>query len=182
MSEYGETLARYRDEAGLSQRELGAAIGLDYTQLNKIEHGHRPPLRAKYMKPLVRALRLEKSKAENLVDLAGQSRKVLDFMDEAADGTAFVQGSGRGQPTPAGAPGSGVGFLAMLNRSSTGQQQPDTTSRQRDQTIKLLVTQIEAETQITLRPENRMLAERLISEIARSVCEVAAKEQDQQRR
>jgi transcriptional regulator with XRE-family HTH domain len=78
--EYGETLARYRIEAGLNQRELGAAIGLDSTQLNKIEHGHRPPLRAKYMKPLVRALRLEKSQAEKLVDLAGLSRKVLDFM------------------------------------------------------------------------------------------------------
>jgi transcriptional regulator with XRE-family HTH domain len=82
MSEYGETLARFRDEAGLSQRDLGAAIGLDPTQVNKIEHGHRPPLRAKYMKPLVRALRLERSQAEKLVDLARLSRKVLDFMVE----------------------------------------------------------------------------------------------------
>jgi transcriptional regulator with XRE-family HTH domain len=99
MSEYGETLARYRDEAGLSQRELGAAIGLDYTQLNKIEHGHRPPLRAKYMKPLVRALRLEREQADNLVDLAGQSRKVLDFMDKDSEAKEEEQASARLLPT-----------------------------------------------------------------------------------
>lgn len=78
MSKFGEALARYRDEAGLNQRELGAAIGLDSTQVNKIERGHRPPLGAKYMKPLVRALRLNEDEALNLLDLAGLSPKVLE--------------------------------------------------------------------------------------------------------
>jgi transcriptional regulator with XRE-family HTH domain len=83
MTEYGETLARYRIEAGLNQRELGAAIGLDSTQLNKVERGHRPPLSAKYVKPLVRALRLSRSEAKHLIiDLAGLSPKMLDFMDD----------------------------------------------------------------------------------------------------
>jgi transcriptional regulator with XRE-family HTH domain len=92
MSEFGETLARYRSEAGLNQRELGAAIGLDHTQLNKVERGHRPPLGAKYMKPLVRALRLSRSEALDLVQKADLSPKVLDFMDEVADGQALGQG------------------------------------------------------------------------------------------
>jgi transcriptional regulator with XRE-family HTH domain len=90
--EYGETLARYRIEAGLNQRELGKAISLDSTQLNKVERGHRPPLGAKYMKPLVRALRLRRSQAENLADLADLSRKILDFMDEGEDGESQVEG------------------------------------------------------------------------------------------
>jgi transcriptional regulator with XRE-family HTH domain len=88
MTAFGETLARYRTEAGLNQRELGAAIGLDSTQLNKVERGHRPPLGAKYVKPLVLALRLKRSEAENLVDLAGLSLKVLDFMDNVTGGRA----------------------------------------------------------------------------------------------
>ncbi len=79
MSEFGEALARYRNEAGLNQRELGAAIGLDSTQVNKIERGHRPALGAKYMIPLVRALRLNQTQAKDLVQLAGYSPKVLEF-------------------------------------------------------------------------------------------------------
>lgn len=82
MREFGEALARYRNEAGLNQRQLAAAIGLDSTQVNKIERGHRPPLDAKYMKPLVRALRLSRSEALDLVQKADLSPKVLDFMDE----------------------------------------------------------------------------------------------------
>jgi transcriptional regulator with XRE-family HTH domain len=79
MSEFGEALARYRIEAGLNQRQLGAAIGLDSTQVNKIERGHRPALGAKYMMPLVRALRLNQTQAKDLVQLAGHSPKVLEF-------------------------------------------------------------------------------------------------------
>lgn len=79
MSEFGKALARYRNEAGLNQRQLGAAIGLDSTQVNKVERGHRPPLGAKYMMPLVRALRLNQAKAKDLVQLAGHSPKVLEF-------------------------------------------------------------------------------------------------------
>jgi transcriptional regulator with XRE-family HTH domain len=82
MSEFGEAMARYRIEAGLNQRELGAAIGLDPTQVNKVERGHRPPLGAKYMKPLVRVLRLNQSEAKKLVQLAGLSPKVLEVQDE----------------------------------------------------------------------------------------------------
>jgi hypothetical protein len=78
--------------------------------------------------------------------------------------------------------GSGVGFDATLTRSRIGQQQADTAAQQRDQTIKLLVAQIAAEGQLTLTAEKRVLAERLILETALSVCEVLAKEQDQQRR
>jgi transcriptional regulator with XRE-family HTH domain len=115
MSEYGETLARYRDEAGLSQRALGAAIGLDYTQLNKIEHGHRPPLRAKYMEPLVHALRLNRSQAEKLVDLAGLSHKVLDFMDEVVDGQTVRQGQGRQQVASVPMPSLGSPAMTLAD-------------------------------------------------------------------
>jgi hypothetical protein len=81
----------------------------------------------------------------------------------------------------AGAFGAGVGLGTVLSRSRTGQQETDTAPQQSDQTIKLLVAQIEAERQLTLTPEKRLLAERLISENIRSVCEVLAKEQNQER-
>ena len=119
MTEYGETLARYRFEAGLNQRELGAAIGLDHTQLNKIERGHRPPLGAKYMKPLVRALRLNSSEAENLVDLASLPRKVLDFMDEVADGQAEEK-EGQASDTPTDSAGHPAISVRSLPSSTTG--------------------------------------------------------------
>jgi transcriptional regulator with XRE-family HTH domain len=100
MTAYGETLARYRDEVGLNQRQLGAAIGLDHTQVNKIERGHRPPLGAKYVQPLVRALHLSRSEAEKLVvDLGGLSPKVLDFMGDVADGQP-VKSKQQAIPTP----------------------------------------------------------------------------------
>src|SRR4051812_33012104 len=92
MSEFGEAMARHRNEVGMNQRELAAAISLDPTQVNKVERGQRPPLGAKYMVPLVRALRLTGDEAKNLVKLAGHSPKVLDFKDEAADGQAVGQG------------------------------------------------------------------------------------------
>jgi transcriptional regulator with XRE-family HTH domain len=122
MSEFGETLARYRDEAGLNQRELGAAIGLDHTQLNKIERGHRPPLGAKYVKPLVRALRLSRSEAKHLVvDLAGLSPKVLDFMDEKGDDKAVTskqQAGSTSLPTMAHA---AIAPSALLHGATGGQ-------------------------------------------------------------
>jgi len=181
MTEYGETLARYRDEAGLSQRELGAAIGLDYTQLNKIEHGHRPPLRAKYMEPLVRGLRLNRSQAEKLVDLAGLSRKVLDFMDAASN--ALAQESGRVQPTPAVGVGLGanVSLGAILPRSRTGQL-TETSTEQHDQNIGFLAELVQMAREAQLPPERRMLAEQLIVENARLVYQVLAREPHRQRR
>jgi transcriptional regulator with XRE-family HTH domain len=182
MTAYGEALARYRIEAGLNQRELGAAIGLDSTQLNKVERGHRPPLGAKYVKPLVRALRLTQSEAKHLVvDLAGLSPKVLDFMDEGENVEAEEEASGGVQPALAGlvSLGSGVGLGTIPSHSRTDKQQTETATQQRDQSIKLLVTQIVDEKQLTLTPEERLLAERLILENARAVCEVLAQEQDQ---
>ena len=81
------------------------------------------------------------------------------------------------QPVVAGAFGAGVGLGAILPRSKTGQQQTGSGLQQRDQSIGLLVEQAMAEAQLT--PEQRILAERLILENARSVCEVLAKEQDE---
>lgn len=80
----------------------------------------------------------------------------------------------------AGALGAGVGLGAILSSARTGQQQTDIGSQQLDQNIGLLVEQTMDKAQ--LAPEKRMLAGRLIVENARSVCEVLANEQDQQRR
>jgi hypothetical protein len=85
------------------------------------------------------------------------------------------------QPALAGALGAGVGLGTLLCRSKTGQQQAEIATQQRDQNIGLLVAQIVAEGQLTLTPEQRMLAERLILENARCVCEVLSKEQNQAR-
>jgi transcriptional regulator with XRE-family HTH domain len=157
MSEYGETLARYRDDAGLNQRELGAAIGLDYTQLNKIEHGHRPPLRAKYMKPLVRALRLEKSQAEKLVDLAGLSRKVLDFMVEEGGMEEEEQVISRSDLDRLAATGT---FRAPSSLVDNQGQQPLTFEEQARQIL----------TSANLPYAKRMIAQQMILESIRIIC------------
>jgi transcriptional regulator with XRE-family HTH domain len=160
MSEFGEALARYRTEAGLDQRQLGAAIGLDPTQVNKIERGHRRPLRAKYMVPLVRALRLGQSQALHLVQLAGHSPKVLEAQNSASGQPATAlsttfQGTqaapqrkrrlrfGAGFPV---APPSRADVLRdVLRRTEELGQQVEEMKRQIDETRKIVEALLQAE-------------------------------------
>jgi transcriptional regulator with XRE-family HTH domain len=152
----GERINRFMATANLNASELSARSGISTSYLSRILNGEV---------------------ANPTIDFVTRIAAALGVTETKLVRDANVKGF---TPAVAGAPGSGVGLIAMINSSRTGQ--PETASQQRDQIIKLLVAQILVEGQLTLTPEKRMLAERLISEIACSVCEVVAKELDQQRK
>jgi transcriptional regulator with XRE-family HTH domain len=181
MNLFEELLKEARKRARLSQQALADKVGVDDSYISKMENGvDKRPSREKAVK-LADALGLRK-----------KSRRRLEFLlaagvtsEEDLEGFALIEVPGEEalggvQPALAGAFGSGVGLGAILARYRTGQQQTESASQHRDQTIGFLVDQTLDEAQLT--PEARMLARRLILENARSVCEVLAKEQDQQRR
>ena len=101
MSEFGDAVRRYRMALGMSQRQLAHLIGLDSTQLNKVERGHRPAPTARYVAALVPALRLTPQEAEGLATLAGLSPMALDpaRLDESSESDGP---RGRGVPPPDG--------------------------------------------------------------------------------
>jgi transcriptional regulator with XRE-family HTH domain len=182
MTRFGKLLKEARTHARLSQPELAEKVDVDKSYISKMETGVFPPPSREVAVKLVGAL-----------GIINKIRRLFFFLaayvagDEDMQGLIVVevdeeQAQGGGQPAIAGALGSGVGLDAILPHSRSGQQRTDTWSQQRDQTIKLLVAQIVAEGQLTLTPEQRMLAERLIEEHARAVCHVLATEQDQKRR
>jgi transcriptional regulator with XRE-family HTH domain len=107
----------------------------------------------------------------------------IDFVTRIADGLGVTETelvrdvTVKGfTPAMAEAFGSGPGLGSIPPRSSTGQQQIETNLQQRNQNIELLVVQIVAEAKLPLTPEKRRLAERLILETVRTVCEVLAEE------
>lgn len=104
----------------------------------------------------------------------------IDFVIRIAAGLGVTETEllrGRPANAVAGALGAGVGLGAILPRSRTGQAHTEIAPQQQNQNIGSLVERIVADSQLT--PTQRILAERLVLENARSVCEVLAKEQDQ---
>lgn len=145
----GERITRLMEASKLNASELSARTGISVSYLSRIIQGE-------VVNP------------------------TIAFVMRIAAGLGVTESELlRGRPTNAvaGALGSGVGLGAVIPRSRKGQQQTDTASQQQDQTIGLRVEQTLAEAQ--LAPEKRILAERLIAEHARCVCEVLVKEQDQ---
>jgi transcriptional regulator with XRE-family HTH domain len=164
MSEFGKALTRYRTEAGLNQRELGAAIGLDSTQLNKIERGHRPPLGAKFMRPVVRALRLNQSEAENLVDLARLPRKVLDFMDEVVDGQGLGSVQTHQKTTTARDALAATGTFGAPSSLKDDQEQQLPTLESFEEQVRQIITSYH------LPYAKRMIAQQMSLEAIRIIC------------
>jgi transcriptional regulator with XRE-family HTH domain len=145
----GTVIRAWRNYRGFNATELAAKAGVRKGYLSEVENDKKSNPWLSKLKKLADALRIP-----------------LSYIDD------------RRMPSFAVAEslGSGVGFDETLSRSGTGQQQTDTASQQLDKNIELLVAQIVVEAQLTLTPEKRMLAECLILENARSVCEVLAKE------
>lgn len=156
MSRFRELLKEARTRAGLTQKELAEIVDVSDGYICKMETSVlRPPSRGV---------------AENLADTLGlrkKSRRRLEFLlaaevanEEDMQGFTLVAA---GQPVTAdaGAFGAGVGLDEMLPR---------------DQHLGLLVEQTRDEFQLT--PEKRRLAEQLIVENARLVCQILANEQE----
>jgi transcriptional regulator with XRE-family HTH domain len=62
----GAALKRLREQRGMSQRELGAAVGVNSATISRLEHGHRQP-RAVTVARLAQAFELDVGSLEQLV-------------------------------------------------------------------------------------------------------------------
>ena len=88
MSAFSNLLRQLRTLAGLSQRQLASASGIDRTAISQLENGRRPaPARDKVI-ALAAALRLPSSQTDQLLEAAGYEPEVvldipgLDFRDQ----------------------------------------------------------------------------------------------------
>src|SRR5690348_1554999 len=66
MTTFGQTLRQLRKERGISQRDLAAQAGVDFTYISKIEHGHTPPPSEEAIWQIARALDTDPTALFNL--------------------------------------------------------------------------------------------------------------------
>src|SRR5436305_9732889 len=66
---FGAALRRFRQAAGLSQRELATQVGLDFTYISKLENDRLPPPAADTIVALCKVLHIE---PEELLALVGK--------------------------------------------------------------------------------------------------------------
>jgi transcriptional regulator with XRE-family HTH domain len=71
--DFGATVRAWRNDADLSLRELAQKIGIDFTQLSKIETGALGPPADDQIRALARALGRSDADAQTLLDLAHQT-------------------------------------------------------------------------------------------------------------
>lgn len=72
--DFGERLRELRKQRNLSQRELAALVGIDFTYLSKIEVGNMAPPSEAVIRKLARALGADE---DELINLAGKVPKEL---------------------------------------------------------------------------------------------------------
>jgi transcriptional regulator with XRE-family HTH domain len=77
MSNFGRRVTELRDRLGLKQRTLAQRVGLTPSHLNKIEKGVRNAPAVETILSIIQVLHLNRKEAEELVQLAGYSPKVL---------------------------------------------------------------------------------------------------------
>jgi transcriptional regulator with XRE-family HTH domain len=79
MSNFGSRVVELRDRLGMKQRTLAQRVGLTPSHLNKIEKGARNPPAVETILSIIQVLLLNRNEAEELVQLAGYSPKVLQI-------------------------------------------------------------------------------------------------------
>lgn len=67
-NEFGQILRKLREKAGLSQKELGDKVNVDFTFISKIESGAKPPQSKKAIIKLATILNIDE---EEMLILAG---------------------------------------------------------------------------------------------------------------
>lgn len=82
---FGEALRTLRREANISQRELAANVGVDFSYISKLENGHLPAPAADTIVKLCAALKVE---PEKLLSLSG---KLPTDVQETMSGSAAAQ-------------------------------------------------------------------------------------------
>jgi transcriptional regulator with XRE-family HTH domain len=178
MSRFGELLKEARKRTKLTQQELGKKVPVDGSYISKMETGVESPPSREVAVRIADALGISDKMRRFFFFLAANVAGDEDMEGLKLSVVAGEESLGGLQPaiTGTGALGSGVSIDAILPRFRTGRQQTETTPQQSDQNIGLLVEQTVDEAQLI--PEQRILAEHLILENARSVCHVLAKKRD----
>lgn len=69
VTPFGEALRNLRREAGITQRDLAAKTGLDFTYVSKLENGRTSPPAADTVVSIARALQVS---PDNLLALSGK--------------------------------------------------------------------------------------------------------------
>lgn len=69
--EFGLKLKAYREQAGLSQRDLAASSGCDAASINRFESGKRSPSERSLVEEICTALKLEGRERDDLLWSAG---------------------------------------------------------------------------------------------------------------
>lgn len=69
---FGYTLKRFREERGLSLRELGKLSGMDYAYIHRLEKGRKTAPSEDTVATLARTLKLDSRKTRMLRFLAGR--------------------------------------------------------------------------------------------------------------
>src|SRR3989304_7529831 len=89
--EFGSSIRNLRKQAGMSQRDLAAKVGIDFTYLSKIENGVIPPPSQEVILRLAEVLDADR---DDLLTLAGkvpfdiaQILKNLDVLQSLRDGS-----------------------------------------------------------------------------------------------
>jgi transcriptional regulator with XRE-family HTH domain len=91
---FGAKLKRYRQQAGVSQRELASRIGTDFSYISKIENDRLPPPAADTVIKICKALDIEETSEllaltgklpSDVQSSVGTSESAQRFLREAQD-------------------------------------------------------------------------------------------------
>jgi len=92
MTPFGERLRELREERGMTQKELAAAVGVSAGYLSALEHGHRGRPSWALLQRIVGHLNIIWDDAENLQNLAALSdtRVVVDTTQASSRATLLA--------------------------------------------------------------------------------------------
>lgn len=168
----GDVVLAWRKFRGLRSTELVQKAGIKKGYLSALEHNKRATPQEAYLAKLADALDVP------LQDVYGRRMPPEDGAAQSTPSSKKGVPAQRKQQSSSatGAFGAGVSLDALLPPSRTNQQQSEITTQQHCQNIGFFVELEQTMAEAQLTPEKHILAERLILENARSVCEVLAKE------
>ena len=87
-NEFGQILRKIREKAGLSQKELGDKVNVDFTYISKIESGAKPPPSKKVITKLATILNIDE---EEMLILAGNIPEDITEMLKNPDTIRYLR-------------------------------------------------------------------------------------------
>jgi transcriptional regulator with XRE-family HTH domain len=93
MPSFGELLREQRRKAGVSQRDLGARAGLDFSYISKLENDRIPPPAADTVVAICKVLKIE---PEELLAASGKlPADIQSTMGSSVAAQSFLQNASR---------------------------------------------------------------------------------------